>query len=501
MQNLWIGSYKLRANVARFTGPDTFVHKDEEFPILNKDKAPKFDTLKPDPKFRRQNIGVSFKGRLTGVNEVATEEKIVVIPDVVNEFSDIHDRAVVVSVFDVDGLKKIPGLLEDMSPDYVKIQYMGELSVLITFPSNEIAESVRLKFLLHTDTIKTVTLWRGQSFHFERIAWLKIQGLPLNVVCNDTMNRIGSLFGNVVHKANVKQLDNDLSYEYVAVLVGEARRIMEEVVIQWRRRKFRVWVMEEIADWMPDFLFRRQEGDSTVNSDMRSSNFPVGNSGGAINDAVMVSPEKTVDEALIGELQETPDFVPVPKNSFNAFGNSNKGQSLPNNDVDLSNQFQSLADWEATDKVEFCLDAGIINGPANLSENLLGQVVKKKVHISNKKSQKSFQPRMVSTDDRPNPLKRPRLDFDPTCLDPFGLDVLLGLNNVAPVNGYGIIQDNITRHNEHVLGEKLQSIRTNEKVIDLNSQPENSGVSRGAVDRDIGHADASVPVMEQNSGF
>ncbi|MFS7938417.1 hypothetical protein Hanom_Chr05g00439451 [Helianthus anomalus] len=44
-----------------------------------------------------------------------------------------------------------------------------------------------------------------------------------------------------------------------------------------------------------------------------------------------------------------------------------------------------------------------------------------------------FQDKMLSVDSRPSLRKRPRLDFDPNGLDPFGLDALLGLINNTPV--------------------------------------------------------------------
>ncbi|MFS7987212.1 hypothetical protein Hanom_Chr11g01019801 [Helianthus anomalus] len=49
--------------------------------------------------------------------------------------------------------------------------------------------------------------------------------------------------------------------------------------------------------------------------------------------------------------------------------------------------------------------------------------------------------KMISVDNRPSSRKRPRLEVDPNGLDPFGLDVLLGLANNSMHKGPNVVKE------------------------------------------------------------
>ncbi|MFS7952658.1 hypothetical protein Hanom_Chr07g00609431 [Helianthus anomalus] len=121
-----------------------------------------------------------------------------------------------------------------------------------------------------TDRFSAITVWEGQTFSFERLAWLKVQGIPLHLLTNEFIDLVGGLFGMIVHKANRSERDRDLSFEYVGVLVGDGKRISEEIMLNWKNRRFRILVMEELGDWVPDFVKVKnvQEDDGSVNSEM-----------------------------------------------------------------------------------------------------------------------------------------------------------------------------------------------------------------------------------------
>ncbi|KAI3726469.1 hypothetical protein L1987_66266 [Smallanthus sonchifolius] len=78
--------------------------------------------------------------------------------------------------------------------------------------------------------------------------------------------KIGGLFGKILKRAQLQITDDDLSYEYVGVLVGDGRRVEEEVTVLWQKKKFKVWVLEDAGVWVPDFLCRDSD-----NSDGGSS--------------------------------------------------------------------------------------------------------------------------------------------------------------------------------------------------------------------------------------
>ncbi|KAF5769330.1 hypothetical protein HanRHA438_Chr14g0657581 [Helianthus annuus] len=87
--------------------------------------------------------------------------------------------------------------------------------------------------------------WRGQTLPLERVAWLKMSGIPLHLFDSE-----------------------DLSVSKVGVLVGSSNRIKEEASLRWRDRTFRVWVEEDQEIWVPDCFDR---DDCSEESEMKSS--------------------------------------------------------------------------------------------------------------------------------------------------------------------------------------------------------------------------------------
>ncbi|KAJ0565661.1 hypothetical protein HanIR_Chr06g0265081 [Helianthus annuus] len=172
----------------------------------------------------------------------------------VNAFYGVHGRAVIARMVDVNALKNIKVTVSEICPFLEKNQYLGGLDVRITFDIPENAAVFRDVVVLVVDKFSMVSIWEGQAFGFERLAWLKVQGIPLRLLTNEVIDEVGSLFGKVVHHADRSESDLDLSYEYVGILLGDGKRVSEEIVLNWKDRKFRVWVMEELGEWIPDFL-------------------------------------------------------------------------------------------------------------------------------------------------------------------------------------------------------------------------------------------------------
>ncbi|MFS8013411.1 hypothetical protein Hanom_Chr14g01332641 [Helianthus anomalus] len=146
------------------------------------------------------------------------------------------------------------GIVRGMMAGAGVVQYVGGMCLLISFNNNEEFERFSVMSKEKGEVFQSVEKWAGQTLSFERIAWLRVQGIPLHLVENGVINRIGERFGKVVKGGMHEASDADLSYDYVGVLVLEGKRIQEEVVLQWKGRKYRAWVAEEIGDWVPDFL-------------------------------------------------------------------------------------------------------------------------------------------------------------------------------------------------------------------------------------------------------
>ncbi|KAK9047902.1 hypothetical protein SSX86_033136 [Deinandra increscens subsp. villosa] len=279
LRGIRMGENKLWFNIARFVLEDGEIKSDVP---RQPPKKPQNHTTKAaeaaGPSLEPSVTGAwSFKDMLMG--------KSLDIDNSVNAFSSLHGRAVVAKMVNVSELKKIYVFLNDICPGNGKVQYLGGLDLLISFDEDSLAQNFLSTIKSMKESFSNVRIWEGQSLGFERVAWLKVQGLPLHLVTNEVINAVGDMFGKVVHSANREETDLDLSYEYVGVLVGDGKRISEEVTINCGNRKFRIWVVEEAGEWIPDFITipSNKEDDSgsdggTMEEDLvvhRSENSPV----------------------------------------------------------------------------------------------------------------------------------------------------------------------------------------------------------------------------------
>ncbi|MFS8018832.1 hypothetical protein Hanom_Chr15g01396681 [Helianthus anomalus] len=104
----------------------------------------------------------------------------------------------------------------------------------------------------------------------DRVATLRITGVPVHLKENSLFDRIGSLFGRVVQESSFSWLGPANSDSIVKVLVPPGKRIEETVVMQWKDRRFVVWVSETMEVWSPDL---EDENDlEDLGSDSESEN-------------------------------------------------------------------------------------------------------------------------------------------------------------------------------------------------------------------------------------
>ncbi|MFS7946270.1 hypothetical protein Hanom_Chr06g00534021 [Helianthus anomalus] len=156
----------------------------------------------------------SFKDRHVG--------KFVKINGRVDAFCILHGRALIASMVGLESLKNIKVIMKDFCSSIIKVQYLGGLDLLIRFEDEEATSIVYHATLNMVDTFSRISVWDGNSDGFEHLAWLKVQGIPLHLIANEVIDVVGGFFAKVVHK----------------VLVGDGKRVSEEVVLNWKDRKF-----------------------------------------------------------------------------------------------------------------------------------------------------------------------------------------------------------------------------------------------------------------------
>ncbi|KAI3744982.1 hypothetical protein L1987_58081 [Smallanthus sonchifolius] len=77
------------------------------------------------------------------------------------------------------------------------VNYIGGLSVLVSFEDNNVATVVCKAAREMGGRFSSVDLWEGQVFCYERLAWLKLLGIPLHLISGEVFEAVGNAFGKV----------------------------------------------------------------------------------------------------------------------------------------------------------------------------------------------------------------------------------------------------------------------------------------------------------------
>ncbi|PWA94795.1 nucleotide-binding alpha-beta plait domain-containing protein [Artemisia annua] len=399
LRNIRLGENKLWFNIARFVLEDGEINTRQETtrnhksPNVNCSRAEGFQTgPRSYPFFAKER---SFKDSLVG--------KKIDVDSRVQAFSSLHGKALVAKMVDMQGLKNIKVILRDLGPGTGKVHYLGGLDVLLSFEDSEVAEAALEIAKSSVDNFASVTLWSGQSLAFERIAWLKIKGIPLHLLTNDVIDNVGQLFGKVVHNANKMESDQDLSYAIIGVLLWDGKRIDDEVILNWNNQKFRVWVAEEFGEWIPDFVeVENIKVDNSLESDSDES----------FEDQ---SPENVPGDngTVVGEVNDVEDQpffvtdigVNEALNDIQSFHNDEGAE----NEENIEDTFMPGVDFPFEDS------------PNGEEPFTLSKVNKRKKFKKQEVGRPSYG--YVSSQESLKNGKKPKSN------DPFGLDKLLGLNN------------------------------------------------------------------------
>ncbi|PWA44930.1 nucleotide-binding alpha-beta plait domain-containing protein [Artemisia annua] len=382
-----MGEYRLKANVAKFSLEDGEIRQEPKDKEKRQTDQRKADERKGGTHQFFSGGARSFKDTLRGRQGVNQSVRTVVVKDDVNAYGGRYGKALIARMIDLEALNNIKIIMNGLCPSEGRIQYMGGLSVLISYEDKS-----------------TVT---------------KVLNDAKELLSNEVIDRVGSEFGKVVHRAKRLDEDGDLSYDYVGVLMGDGKREAEEVLLQWRGRKFRAWVTEEKDDWVPEFFeCRRDEGDETEHQkdDGQDGSGDECEEEGADADEVL-QPE---DEVGDGDRPKE-EMTAVAGNVFNA-----------NYDVSIMGEkFKATNRGDVfTPEVSFYFekDAGHLNNNSLIKEGNVNLNKRKKKQPS-------------SGVGRPSPsysisLERNKISKRPKESDLFGLNDLLEINDEEEQAGY-----------------------------------------------------------------
>lgn len=201
--------------------------------------------------------GMSFKDILMKQHQTCgpdVKEKTITIGlDEELPMSEHYNGSLIARALNMDILCQIHNLACSECSLDLNIKYLGGLFLLLSFPNQTEAEKFLHNKQVWVSWFSKVEAWRGQSLPYERIAWLRIHGVPAHLWNPVVFDKIGEAFGRLIRPSKACWVDGNFSYECVGVLVNNGNTISDNFVLKWSSKSFRGWVNESPVDWSPPY--------------------------------------------------------------------------------------------------------------------------------------------------------------------------------------------------------------------------------------------------------
>ncbi|KAL4584515.1 hypothetical protein LXL04_009118 [Taraxacum kok-saghyz] len=200
---------------------------------------------------------------VAGGKAASVEEKKVQL-ECIKEVSEWTDKSVLVAEAKCyDTLCNFPSLVELEGYDVAEFKYLGGMLTMIKFKTDKAAEIFKANKCIWMKWFNWVDFMGKKLWRFERIAWLKIVGIPLLAWGESNFNLVASNFGKVLVSICPFWNSSDVSFGKVCILTPSRKRLNEEVCISLNGESFKIGVMEIDDDWVPFKPFVREAEDSS----------------------------------------------------------------------------------------------------------------------------------------------------------------------------------------------------------------------------------------------
>ncbi|KAF5808737.1 putative RNA recognition motif domain, nucleotide-binding alpha-beta plait domain superfamily [Helianthus annuus] len=259
MGNMKLGGNKLLVNIARFAKENGVGFQSRvggksgaNGRVSSNNKQPKGKPSHPLKVHKEVVNGRSFVDILLNKSCPVNEEDVVEVDPSFSSLVEKFGRALVGRTRDFSALRKINVLLKEAGFRDIEIQYLGGLSVLLSFVGEMEAKVFAEGGEVWSKWFVSIDPWVGQAMPFERLAWINIFGVPPHIFSSKIFNVIGGRFGRLVHESQAKDGDGDLTFDCVGVLTDNGNLISGFLKLKWQDKNYRVWVNEEPSAWVPD---------------------------------------------------------------------------------------------------------------------------------------------------------------------------------------------------------------------------------------------------------
>ncbi|GKB63926.1 RNA-directed DNA polymerase, eukaryota [Tanacetum coccineum] len=157
-------------------------------------------------------------------------------------------------VKDVNSIPNLRTLLMDEGFSDVKLMYLGGMWVLFEFDK----EDTKVNMMQHTGVKSWFHVIQDAVHDFvsdERIVWVDIEGIPLNVWSCETFMRIGKKWGETLDIED--NVDSSFGRKRLCIKTKHPVSILESFKIIFKVKVFMVRA-KELSTWNPTFLAHKE---------------------------------------------------------------------------------------------------------------------------------------------------------------------------------------------------------------------------------------------------
>jgi hypothetical protein len=112
------------------------------------------------------------------------------------------------TTLDLSFLKFIAEILKILGTLFVGVKYMGGLNVMIMFADPDTTiDFLKNKKVVWSEVFKELEIWSECFQVVDRIAWIRITGVPTHLWAAENFNKIVGSFGEVIHPSDASITD------------------------------------------------------------------------------------------------------------------------------------------------------------------------------------------------------------------------------------------------------------------------------------------------------
>ncbi|GJR89741.1 RNA-directed DNA polymerase, eukaryota [Tanacetum coccineum] len=206
-------------------------------------------------------------------------------------------------VKDINFIPNLRTLLMDEGFPDVKLMYLGGMWVMLEFDKVE----TKMKLLQHTGVNSWFQVLQDAAHDFvsdERIVWMDIEGIPLNVWSRETFLRIGKKWGETMDIED--NFESSFGHKRLCIKTKHADSILEKFKIIFRGKVFMVRA-KELFTWNPTFLDHKEMEYSSDDESVHDTKKKPVHSQHSEEDSGDDSDEEGVPETIFGDNSSPPN--------------------------------------------------------------------------------------------------------------------------------------------------------------------------------------------------